>query len=95
MTGTVLAVRLLGPHIAHLSTVGSTHPSGEVPLQPRARFGADAGGAEAQRQGQVEAFQSIRLRPIGQTFAGAALWLLTDCLWRLLGTVARKPKPEE
>ncbi len=44
---------------------------------------------------QVEAFQSIRLRPIGQTFAGAALWLLTDCLWRLLGTVARKPKPEE
>jgi uncharacterized protein (TIGR02246 family) len=95
LTGTVLSVRLLGPHIILLSTIGGTILPGRSSPSPERDSVQTLVARKRNGKWQVEAFQNTRLRPIGRSFAGTALWLMTDFLWRLLHAVRRNSQSQE
>lgn len=84
LVGDVTSIRFLSPDIALMHARGGTILKGRSSPAPE-RDSVQTMVAE-RREGRwwITAFQNTRVRPIGESFGGTLLWLVTDPLWGLV-----------
>ena len=86
LVGDVQSVRWLAPGVALMHTTGGTIPRGKSrPSRERDSLQTLV-AVEEDGQWRLAAFQNTRVRPIGRTFGGTLSWLISDWLWKIMGT---------
>ena len=88
LVGDVTAIRFLAPDIALFHARGGTILRGQTVAAPERDSIQTMVAIKQGGRWTLAAFQNTRIRPIGRSFAGTMLWLLTDLLWRIVGPEA-------
>lgn len=86
LVGRVKAVRFLNPDVAVMHAIGGTVMRGKSQPAPERDSIQTLVATKCGGEWQIAAFQNTRVRPMGRSAGGTALWLITDWLWKLFGS---------
>jgi uncharacterized protein (TIGR02246 family) len=82
-------VRLVGPDVAIVHTIGGTVMHGKAEPAPERDSIQTLVAVRGANGWSFVSFQNTRIRPIGAGATSALLWLLPDKLWRLFFRLSR------
>lgn len=85
LVGEVRRVHFLTPDVALIHALGGTVMRGKPTPSPERDSVQTLVATRTDPTWSLAAFQNTRVRPMGTTFAGTMLWLVSDGLWKLLG----------
>ena len=86
LVGEVESVRFLGPHVALMHARGGTILRGRSRPSPERDSIQTLVAVKRDSEWWLVAFQNTRVRPMSRNAWSAFVWLLTDWLWKVIGS---------
>jgi uncharacterized protein (TIGR02246 family) len=86
LTGRILSIKFLRPHVALVHATGGTIMGGKTKPSPERASIQTLVAVREDDEWRFAAFHNCRVRPIGSGAAGFLIWALTDKLWRVFAS---------
>lgn len=86
LVGEITGIRFPCPDVALIHTTGNTVLAGKTRPSPERASVQTFVAVKQDGEWRFTAFHNTRVRPIGGSFGGVVAWLLTDLIWKVLGT---------
>jgi uncharacterized protein (TIGR02246 family) len=86
LVGEVEGIRFVNPHVALMHARGGTILRGKSRPSPERDSIQTLVAVKRNGEWQLLAFQNTRVRPMSRSARSAFVWLLTDWLWKVIGS---------